>query len=408
MEQVSMNDGLEGRETLAFGLAASEVAVFVLALMSAYAMVRSGLPGAIAWTLAAVLAGGGALLSWGRLAGRPLLEWAVLLAGFTIRTRHARFGRLRQRLRGWQAASAAAASAATLRMRPGAATPERSRESGAVVIPLALRRLERRGGGGADADPPPPPGRSRVVGFFSLAGGTGRTTLAVEVGAILAARGRVAEATGRWGPRVALLDLARRNPSVGLRLGLPAPCAGDRTLIAHESGLLVGLAAASSLPHVREDSTPLAAVIDSPACAAANIIIVDFDCDLDDECSRLLLRCDQVLVTLTPTAGGVVDAYRSTAVLRRMGLRNRIGHVVNRWRPGIDLGETMADVGGVIAAEIPEDPGVVEAEHQHRLVALDGHGSAVAALNELATFVEQGASDVRSAHGVPRWGSNAG
>jgi hypothetical protein len=42
-----MNDGLDGRETLAFGLAAGEVAVFVLALMSAYAVIRTRLAGRV-------------------------------------------------------------------------------------------------------------------------------------------------------------------------------------------------------------------------------------------------------------------------------------------------------------------------------------------------------------------------
>ena len=74
MEPVSMNDGLDVRETVAFGLAASEVGVFLLTVLSAYAVLRSGLAPAVAWGLAVALAGAGAGLAWGRLGGRPLLE----------------------------------------------------------------------------------------------------------------------------------------------------------------------------------------------------------------------------------------------------------------------------------------------------------------------------------------------
>ena len=105
MEQVSMNDGLDGRETLAFGLAAGEVAVFVMALLSGYAVLRSGLAGALAWALAVVVVGAGALLAWGRLGGRPMVEWAVLLGSFAIRTRHVRIARVRARLLRWCEAS---------------------------------------------------------------------------------------------------------------------------------------------------------------------------------------------------------------------------------------------------------------------------------------------------------------
>ena len=71
-------------------------------------------------------------------------------------------------------------------------------------------------------------------------------------------------------------------------------------------------------------------------------------------------------MTLTPTARGVLDAYRSTALLRRLGLRDRIGYVVNRWRPGIDLDEVMADLGGERrGARSPRTPALADAENHH-------------------------------------------
>ena len=392
MDQVSMNDGLDGRETIAFGLVAGEIAVFVLALMTGYAVLRSGLPGVIAWSFAAVLVGGGAALAWLRLAGRPLLEWAVLLPRFAVRTRHARVERLRRRL---------------VTLWPRSARPL---QAGAVVLPLALRRVGSEGRA-PERKPPlmvvrhePEPGglaaagvrrRSHVVAFFSLNGGTGRTALAVEVAAILAVRGRAAAATRSPGRRAALLDLTERNPRVGLRLGIAPPLSASGAarenagrLLTHHLGLLVWLPPAGD--SVSERPSPRV-LIEAAEDDGAGIVVVDIDCDLGPRCVEVLRRCDQVLITLTPTAGGLVDAYRSTAVLRRMGLRERIGYVVNRWRPGIDIGETMADLAGAVAAEVPDDRSVVDAENTHRIAGLHGTEAVPAALTNLAEVIERAA-----------------
>ncbi len=393
-----MNDGLDGRETIAFGLGAPEVAALVLALVTAYAVLRSGLAAALAWVLATLVAGTGALLAWGRLAGRPMLEWAMLLAAFVVRTAPGRAVRARQRL---------AAAAARLREAPAEAgrcalaplVVASSAQAGAVVIPLALRRL-------SPITPPQLPvpmdasgRRSHVVGFFSLAGGTGRTTLAVEVAAILAVRGRTAAATGARGGRVLLLDLARRNPAVAVRLGVAPSPGSAASLLIHATGLLVAPAATATLPPGEAPPFPLALV----ATAGADVVIVDFDADLSGSCEETVSRCDELLVTTTPTAAGVLSAYRSTAVLRRLGARARISHVVNRSRPGVDLGEVMADLGGDPVAVIPDSPWFVSAEDGHRLVGLDTDGDPAAALQRLATCVEE-----RAGMTPAGWGRHAG
>jgi hypothetical protein len=418
MEQVSMNDGLDGRETVAFGLAAGEIAVFVLALMTGYAVLRSGLPGAAAWILAILVVAVGAALAWGRLAGRPLLDWSLLLGRFVVRTRHRRLRRVRS-------------GAGEVAPRPG-----RSPQTGALLIPLSrLRQEAGRGAASAPGRDPPPrptvqaltataagaaPGGARrtshIVTFFSLKGGTGRTTLAVELAATLALRSRAAVATGA-GPRpVALIDATERSPAVGLRLGVapvPAPPSGTgpdaaASLHPHELGLLLCIPTAPPAPH-HPPVTPLpAALIAAAEARGADVVVVDIDCDLGPRCLEVLHRCDQVLVTLTPTAGGVLDAYQSTAVLRRLGLRDRIGYVVNRWRGDIDLSDTMADLRGVIAAEVPDDHRVVDAENCHRVAGLDGDGPLEDALSTLARVVEAAARSERSPAAAARWGNHAG
>jgi hypothetical protein len=345
LDKVLMNDGLDGRETIAFGLVAGEIVALVLAMLSGYAVLHSGLAEAIAWSLAALLLAGGASLAWGRLAGRPLLEWCVLLAWFLVRTRHARAARLRTRWR----RCAVATQVSALRQRGWrshagrrAAHSPRPLQAGAVNIPLALRHIADESSAATPvatpvsarrlavvgAETPAALGRdgdgrrrSHVVGFFSLCGGTGRTTLAVEVAAMLAARGRAAAATGSLVTRVALLDLAERSPGVGLRLGIPPPPAradGSPTiagsLVTHGPGLLVGLAPASVSPGHQPGGVAAETLIRAAEDRGADIVIVDVDCDLGARCVQALDRCDQVMVTLTPTAGGVLDAYRSTAI----------------------------------------------------------------------------------------------
>ena len=196
MEPVSMNDGLDVRETVAFGLAAGEVAVFLLTLLTAYAVIRSGLAGALAWGIALVLAGAGAGLAWGRFAGRPLLEWAVLLARFAVRA--VRAAELGAHTRAWAGrAHHAMATARTractrgrrtrlepasprpmlLALRPHAddhATPSRAGTPHLAVVPDA----NTAGLPAAAGRVPALAGGMAVATIFSLRGGSGRTTLA--------------------------------------------------------------------------------------------------------------------------------------------------------------------------------------------------------------------------------------
>jgi MinD-like ATPase involved in chromosome partitioning or flagellar assembly len=380
MDQVSMNDGLDGRETVAFGLGAAEVAVFVLALLTGYAALRSGLPGAVAGALAGLLVAGGALLAWGRMAGRSMLEWAILLARFAVRA---------------QRGHAMLAS-----------------QAGAVVVPLALRR--HHAGGGIAAGAPPRP-RARVEAFFSLSGGSGRTTLAVEVAALVASRGAATRASRGRGARVALLDLATRSPAVALRLGLPVPSprpAADHrpeatpALVTHACGLAVHTGGGLTQPSEAAAAAALSALVDAAERGGADLILADIDCDLTPLCVAVLRRCDRVHVTLTASATGVLDAYRSTAALRRLGLRDRLDYVVNRCAGPIQLGEVMSDLDGAVVAEVPQSAAFVTAENHHRPAALDDRGPAAAAIARLVEHVERGLD--AAANPAARWGAHAG
>ena len=103
---------------------------------------------------------------------------------------------------------------------------------------------------------------------------------------------------------------------------------------------------------------------------------------------RALEVTQDVFVVLTPTAGGIQDAYRSTQALRRLGLRHRLRYVVNRHRAEPLIAEAMGDLGGVVIAAVPDDPALELAEMEHRLLGLEARGRTAAALRALAGTVD--------------------
>jgi MinD-like ATPase involved in chromosome partitioning or flagellar assembly len=245
-------------------------------------------------------------------------------------------------------------------------------------------------------------GAPRRVTFFSLKGGSGRTTLATEVACVLAARGRHLAADGTVRPlSVALLDLDLASATVAVRLGIAQPTLSDylarggepthldACMVRHRSGLRVLLGPPKPVatgPAALEPAR-VAEILHRLERDGAHFVVIDVGADLGAVTTWVLSAVHDVFVVVTPTAGGVQDAYRSTEALRRLGLGHKLRYVVNRAREGSAFDEVMGDLGGRIAATIPYDPAVEEAENHHRVAALDGDGPAGAALHELAALL---------------------
>jgi len=115
-----------------------------------------------------------------------------------------------------------------------------------------------------------------------------------------------------------------------------------------------------------------------------DVVIMDLSAELSPLTTAALTSADDVFVLLTPTAGGIHDAYRTTESLRGLGLRHSLRYVINRARADTDVSEPIADLRGQILGEIPDDDSVVVAENHHRLVALESSGPAADALQRLA------------------------
>jgi len=256
---------------------------------------------------------------------------------------------------------------------------------------------------GSDAGPPPVfVGAPRRITFFSLNGGSGRTTLATEVACILAARGRHLAAGGTVRPlNVALLDLDLRSASISVRLGIPQPTLADYVsrgaepahldacMVRHPSGVhaLLGMPKPVASGPAALEPARVAEIVHRLERDGAQFVVIDVAADLGAVTTWVLSAVHDVFVVLTPTARGVQDAYRTTAALRRLGVGHKLQYVVNRARAGIDLDEVMGDLGGRIAAVIPDDPAVEDAENNHRIAALEGHGTAASALHDLAALL---------------------
>jgi MinD-like ATPase involved in chromosome partitioning or flagellar assembly len=240
------------------------------------------------------------------------------------------------------------------------------------------------------------PDGARRVTFFSLRGGTGRSTLATELTCLLAA----AETEHQPAPRVALVDLDLRSPSVAVRLGTPERTLLDYALappedrsvidfmVCHGSGARVLLGPQRAVnPEWPVTPALLREILRELDMEGFNLVVLDISPELSPLNTTALCACDDVFVVVVPTAGGVQDAYRSTEALRRLGLRHQLRYIVNRSRPETDLSEPMADLGGQVIGDIPDDESVISAENAHRLVGLDGSAPAAIALRRLARRV---------------------
>jgi MinD-like ATPase involved in chromosome partitioning or flagellar assembly len=245
-------------------------------------------------------------------------------------------------------------------------------------------------------------GAPRRITFFSLNGGAGRTTLATEVACILAARGRHLAADGTVRPlNVALLDLDLRSASIAVRLGIPHPTLADyltrgaepaqldACMVRHPSGVhaLLGMPKPMASGTGALEPARVAEIVHRLERDGAQFVIVDVAADLDAVTTWVLSAVHDIFVVLTPTAGGVQDAYRTTAALRRLGLGHKLRYAVNRARGDVDVSEVMGDLGGRIAAVIPFDHAIEECENTHRITALDQHGAAASALHDLAAHL---------------------
>ena len=262
MDQIEFADGFDRPDSLAFGLGAGQLAVVMVGALAAYSLVRSPLPPWIADPLAVVIAAAAAGIGWVRVSGRPALDWAIFAGLYWMRPRRG--------VTQWVLATATpsdGASAGQTRPAPvirlfGRRSDQRTSSSNPPGDPPSGDRSPTPASAPTDpagvaptTDPAPaqtarsplgpnilptlrPPtraGGARRVTFFSLRGGTGRSTLATELACLIAS----SESADHPAPLVALVDLDLRSPSVAIRLGTPERTVLDYALAPPEDRAVI-------------------------------------------------------------------------------------------------------------------------------------------------------------------------
>jgi MinD superfamily P-loop ATPase len=222
--------------------------------------------------------------------------------------------------------------------------------------------------------------------FFSLRGGTGKSTLAAEVAAGLAAN--VWDVRGaNPALRVALIDLDFRASTMCITTGLQGPTLGDlaaasqldstmieSALLRHDSGARVMLAGRNAGGEFGSTST-VARVLSYLDEQGFDHVVLDVAAGVGDLNSYALQAADEVYYVFDATAPGVYDLYRGVETLRRMGHREKIRYVANR-DDGVDLDEVLGDLRGRLSASVPTSRALAEASESHRLAVLDGDRTA--------------------------------
>jgi flagellar biosynthesis protein FlhG len=228
-----------------------------------------------------------------------------------------------------------------------------------------------------------PPGTARPVQTIAITGGKGgigKTTIAINLAAALAQRGR----------RTLLLDgdlgLANADVLLGIspQYTLAHVIAGERTLdeVITETpfGFSIVPAASGISQMAALDETSHLGVVQAFSSLSAEVdtLVIDTAAGISPGVLRLAQASQQVVVVVCDDPASITDAYALIKVLAREHGVQRFRILANRVRPELDgrhLFQTMSTVAGrfldVIleyAGEIPEDPILRRSNREQRPV----------------------------------------
>ena len=248
-----------------------------------------------------------------------------------------------------------------------------------------------------------PPRRARITAITSGKGGVGKTFVAANLAAALAAQGqRVLVLDADLG--LANLDVVLNLfPKITLHDVFTGQCTLAEAVLPAPGGFSVLLAGSGMVeysrltPHVREQ---LQAVVDEMA-PRFDRVLLDTGAGISDVVLYTVSLADEVMIVATPEPTSMTDAYATMKVLatvqgrRAMQLvvnmthkptdgrnvRNQLQHVVDRYvAPGLDGGVHIELVG-----TLPSDPAVREAVQKRQLLLINMPGTpAAVAVGELA------------------------
>jgi MinD-like ATPase involved in chromosome partitioning or flagellar assembly len=201
-------------------------------------------------------------------------------------------------------------------------------------------------------------GRGQIVIVFNPKGGVGKTTIAVNMAAMLQVR---------KGQRVLLVDCDTVTGHVASSLGME----NVRTVAdAWTEDLSVGMAesfAEIAAPHLNGVSvlvmaeSPLHTEILEPkrvaeaittACRVYDWVIVDMHPDYGPLNQVIFERADKIIVPVTPDVPAIRAAVQFREVAVELQIRERLAMVVNRANSGVSVADMERTVGMPALAEV--------------------------------------------------------
>ncbi|HYM50679.1 MAG TPA: AAA family ATPase [Candidatus Limnocylindrales bacterium] len=415
MRGVRIPHDLNGQDRFVLGLSVGNLAVFLFGLLAAYAVIHLAGPLWLRVIVAFLLVTTTLAIVWVRPEGRSLLHWIAAAVEYGWSMRSERLSRRRDRT---------VSGLRVIANTPAAPSPVSMREDDDVLeLPSADGEPVRAQPDLEHVDPVPVYlGGPQVIVFYSVKGGTGRTTLATEVACLLAARGWYREGPTARTLRlnVMLADLDRTSANVSVHVGLAQPTVLDylgdfassperfsEYVVRHEASnlhLLLGSPKCLAVPGGpslgTRQATELIATLRS---GGHHFILIDISSSLGEFEAQILELADRIICVVTPMASAIQDLYRTVEVLRRLGHGPKLAYVANRVAERWDASEPMGDLGGHLVTQVPYDPGFEASENRHEPYVLQRKGTAHDAVLELATFIYPALQSPGLAHATSRW-----
>jgi pilus assembly protein CpaE len=214
------------------------------------------------------------------------------------------------------------------------------------------------GSGGGSGDGDSDGHRGQIVIVFNPKGGVGKTTIAVNVAALLQVRksqqvllvdcdtvtGHVASSLGMENTRT-VADAWTED----LNTGVAEPFAEIASV--HQNGVSVLVMAESPLHTEILEPKRVAEAI-TAACRVYDWVIVDMHPDYGPLNQVIFERADRIIVPVTPDVPAIRAAVQFREVAVELEIRDRLAMVVNRANSGVSVADMERTVGMPALAEV--------------------------------------------------------
>ena len=200
--------------------------------------------------------------------------------------------------------------------------------------------------------------RGQIVIVFNPKGGVGKTTIAVNVAALLQVRknervllvdcdtvtGHVASSLGMENTRT-VADAWTEDLNTGVAESFAEIAA------VHQNGVAVLVMAESPLHTEILDPKRVAEAI-TAACRVYDWVVVDMHPDYGPLNQVIFERADKIIVPVTPDVPAIRAAVQFREVAVELGIRDRLAMVVNRANSGVSVADMERTVGMPALAEV--------------------------------------------------------